>query len=222
MFDLSFIFLTRTECEQTGTTALHHAAKANSADMVVLLLSSGAGPNAMDHDGNTPLHFCQGVDLALQMVGYGARPGLKNNKKRVASSLGGKSLKQAEKKYAKLPVVDMDIEPLSEGNSQWRPDGACGAGLRAGCLFKTACLLCPLTLFCLSTFPPLYSPADASPTCDLCNSKFSMVNRRHHCRRCGLLVCAKCSGHNATQHGNSKKDSKLRVCDPCFNLLRRE
>ena len=29
--------------------------------------------------------------------------------------------------------------------------------------------------------------------CLLCNSSFSLLNRRHHCRRCGKCVCNTCA-----------------------------
>lgn len=43
---------------------------------------------------------------------------------------------------------------------------------------------------------------------------FSMFNRRHHCRRCGRVVCGNCSTKKLqiTQYG----DIPVRVCDDCF------
>lgn len=40
-----------------GLTALHLAAMLFRADMVVKLLKKGANPNALDGDGNNPLHY---------------------------------------------------------------------------------------------------------------------------------------------------------------------
>mmetsp|Transcript_52964 Transcript_52964/g.123781 ORF Transcript_52964/g.123781 Transcript_52964/m.123781 type:complete len:183 (-) Transcript_52964:511-1059(-) len=57
-------------------------------------------------------------------------------------------------------------------------------------------------------------PDKASPHCVVCMSAFTSVHRRHHCRRCGLLVCGSCSGHKA-----ATGDGRQRVCDGCFNLL---
>ena len=31
--------------------------------------------------------------------------------------------------------------------------------------------------------------------CKICDDKFSFMNRRHHCRKCGLLVCGGCSAN---------------------------
>ena len=39
----------------------------------------------------------------------------------------------------------------------------------------------------------VWVPDSHAKNCTVCNDKFSFVNRRHHCRRCGALVCGKCS-----------------------------
>eukprot|EP00943_MAST-04B_sp_MAST-4B-sp1_P009601 g9601.t1 len=64
----------------------------------------------------------------------------------------------------------------------------------------------------------------ARKTCNDCNLLFTIRRRRHHCRRCGLLFCKKCSGEKyrldtyMSPFGKVKnsKDEKLRVCDRCF------
>ena len=35
--------------------------------------------------------------------------------------------------------------------------------------------------------------AEDGPICNHCGSEFSAVNRRHHCRKCGALVCVVCA-----------------------------
>ena len=44
-----------------------------------------------------------------------------------------------------------------------------------------------------STSAAIWVPDTHKSNCSLCNDKFTFVNRRHHCRRCGELVCGKCS-----------------------------
>eukprot|EP00794_Sanderia_malayensis_P017006 gene17006-18719_t len=48
-------------------------------------------------------------------------------------------------------------------------------------------------------------------------SKFTAINRRHHCRRCGLVVCGNCSSRKfLLTHISSKP---IRVCDTCYEKL---
>lgn len=44
--------------------------------------------------------------------------------------------------------------------------------------------------------------------------KFSLLNRRHHCRRCGRVVCAGCS-QKLTLIDNVSR----RTCDDCFRQI---
>ena len=48
--------------------------------------------------------------------------------------------------------------------------------------------------------------------CASCNDKFTLTNRKHHCRNCGQIFCGKCSAKKAKT--TTSKD-KVRVCDPC-------
>eukprot|EP00754_Rhynchopus_humris_P013813 Rhum_TRINITY_DN14345_c19_g1::Rhum_TRINITY_DN14345_c19_g1_i1::g.84891::m.84891 len=41
---------------------------------------------------------------------------------------------------------------------------------------------------------PAWTPDESSPTCPCCHTPFSLFHRRHHCRSCGQLACASCSG----------------------------
>ncbi|KAM3962427.1 zinc finger FYVE-type containing 26 spastizin [Aphomia sociella] len=52
--------------------------------------------------------------------------------------------------------------------------------------------------------------------CMLCHTSiFSMIIRRHHCRRCGRLVCHACS-RNRMQVPTYPSSVKFRVCDDCY------
>lgn len=75
----------------------------------------------------------------------------------------------------------------------------------------------------------------SSSHCSICNKHFGRIlQRRHHCRYCGRLVCASCSNNRATlpnsiasSSGNTSssnkdkdgKDDSVRVCDPCYRVL---
>eukprot|EP00300_Choanocystis_sp_HF-7_P036612 c52479_g1_i1.p1 GENE.c52479_g1_i1~~c52479_g1_i1.p1 ORF type:complete len:532 (+),score=67.67 c52479_g1_i1:59-1654(+) len=54
---------------------------------------------------------------------------------------------------------------------------------------------------------PVWIPDDSAQTCTYCKSSFTMVRRRHHCRRCGNVVCNKCS---------KEKVEGQRTCTSCF------
>ena len=56
---------------------------------------------------------------------------------------------------------------------------------------------------------------DVVSECMVCNTRrFSLLNRRHHCRRCGRVVCSNCA-KNMTLIGNIPK----RTCDDCFKQI---
>ncbi|RHW70121.1 zinc finger protein [Trypanosoma brucei equiperdum] len=61
--------------------------------------------------------------------------------------------------------------------------------------------------------------SDVSGCCK-CNVSFSLTTRRHHCRKCGLVVCSKCSRYriNLSSHDS---DTPKRVCRHCFHTLRK-
>jgi hypothetical protein len=45
---------------------------------------------------------------------------------------------------------------------------------------------------------PSWQPDSSAVSCPICTSAFTFFNRRHHCRRCGRVVCAACSPHRIT------------------------
>lgn len=50
--------------------------------------------------------------------------------------------------------------------------------------------------------------------CMICNKSFTLLNRRHHCRKCGKVVCGRCSEHKTTL----KNIGLARVCDECYSV----
>ncbi|KAG7334503.1 hypothetical protein KOW79_002910 [Hemibagrus wyckioides] len=53
--------------------------------------------------------------------------------------------------------------------------------------------------------------------CMVCQrERFTMFNRRHHCRRCGRLVCHACSSRKMVVEGS---EEPVRVCDQCYNFF---
>lgn len=73
-----------------------------------------------------------------------------------------------------------------------------------------------------SIFAITWIPDQASAICMRCSDRFTMTQRRHHCRKCGFVVCGACSKKQALiRHIHPTK--RLRVCDICHpNLLKAE
>lgn len=55
--------------------------------------------------------------------------------------------------------------------------------------------------------------------CMLCRTAFTMTTRRHHCRKCGGIFCAKCSAKKITLLKLGFVQP-VRVCDSCFSRER--
>ena len=45
---------------------------------------------------------------------------------------------------------------------------------------------------------PRWQPDNEVSSCPICGTQFSLLWRRHHCRKCGRVVCASCSPHRIT------------------------
>lgn len=56
---------------------------------------------------------------------------------------------------------------------------------------------------------------NSTPQCERCASHFSFIKRRHHCRKCGMIVCQGCSSYEAVIPDSPYKEP-VRVCDGCF------
>ncbi|XP_054825928.1 zinc finger FYVE domain-containing protein 26 [Eublepharis macularius] len=72
--------------------------------------------------------------------------------------------------------------------------------------------------------PPLkhqWIPDETEGTCMVCKTeRFTMFNRRHHCRRCGRLVCSSCSTKKMVVE--DCRENLARVCDQCYNYYNKE
>lgn len=64
-------------------------------------------------------------------------------------------------------------------------------------------------------------PDTQQSVCMVCQrERFTMFNRRHHCRRCGRLVCQACSERKMAVEGCPGED--VRVCDQCYAFFHPE
>ncbi|XP_078070095.1 WD repeat and FYVE domain-containing protein 3 isoform X4 [Mustelus asterias] len=62
---------------------------------------------------------------------------------------------------------------------------------------------------------------DGGDCCLGCSVRFSLTERRHHCRNCGQLFCQKCSRFQS-EIRRLKMSSPVRVCQNCYYNLQQE
>ncbi|XP_044744611.1 pleckstrin homology domain-containing family F member 2 isoform X1 [Coccinella septempunctata] len=64
----------------------------------------------------------------------------------------------------------------------------------------------------------VWVPDVEAPNCMHCKkTQFTLINRRHHCRKCGAVVCGPCSNKRFLLPNQSSKP--LRVCLHCYDIL---
>ncbi|XP_052182614.1 1-phosphatidylinositol-3-phosphate 5-kinase FAB1B-like [Diospyros lotus] len=65
-----------------------------------------------------------------------------------------------------------------------------------------------------------WMPDQSCRVCYECDSQFTLLNRRHHCRHCGRVFCAKCTSNWVPALGSPRTGreewEKIRVCNFCF------
>lgn len=61
---------------------------------------------------------------------------------------------------------------------------------------------------------PVWVPDSNTTACQLCEQPFTVVRRKHHCRSCGQVFCARCSS-NAVPLPHLSYNRPVRVCNNC-------
>ncbi|GAA0141595.1 kinase [Lithospermum erythrorhizon] len=64
-----------------------------------------------------------------------------------------------------------------------------------------------------------WMPDHSCLVCYECDSQFTLFNRRHHCRLCGRVFCAKCTSNFipvTPSDQSTTGEEKIRVCNFCF------
>ncbi|XP_021610348.1 1-phosphatidylinositol-3-phosphate 5-kinase FAB1B isoform X2 [Manihot esculenta] len=66
-----------------------------------------------------------------------------------------------------------------------------------------------------------WMPDQSCRVCYECDSQFTIINRRHHCRLCGRVFCAKCTANSVPASSSDQRTppeewEKIRVCNYCF------
>jgi len=59
---------------------------------------------------------------------------------------------------------------------------------------------------------------DTADSCQDCRVRFTIYERRHHCRNCGRLFCSACSRYQA-EIPKLQIHQQVRVCRQCYNTL---
>ncbi|XP_025903296.1 lateral signaling target protein 2 homolog [Nothoprocta perdicaria] len=66
---------------------------------------------------------------------------------------------------------------------------------------------------------PEWVPDSSCSQCSACRAPFTLLRRRHHCRSCGKIFCARCSPHTAAlPHFGQPRP--VRVCTHCYAVHR--
>lgn len=66
-----------------------------------------------------------------------------------------------------------------------------------------------------------WMPDHSCRVCYECDTQFTFLNRRHHCRRCGRVFCGKCTSNSipvlcADPRTLCEEWERIRVCNYCF------
>ncbi|KAF5732083.1 hypothetical protein HS088_TW18G00772 [Tripterygium wilfordii] len=66
-----------------------------------------------------------------------------------------------------------------------------------------------------------WMPDHSCAVCYDCDSQFTLLNRRHHCRLCGRIFCSKCTSNSVSTPSTDPRPAwdnleKIRVCNYCF------
>lgn len=66
--------------------------------------------------------------------------------------------------------------------------------------------------------PTRWVPDHISSNCSSCGQQFSVMLRRHHCRKCGAVFCDSCSSHQIAVPDEHFYDP-VRVCKTCYESI---
>uniref|UniRef100_A0A0E0AW40 1-phosphatidylinositol-3-phosphate 5-kinase n=1 Tax=Oryza glumipatula TaxID=40148 RepID=A0A0E0AW40_9ORYZ len=64
-----------------------------------------------------------------------------------------------------------------------------------------------------------WMPDQSCRVCYDCDAQFTILNRRHHCRHCGRVFCARCTANSVPRApGDAAREDgeRIRVCNYCF------
>jgi ankyrin repeat protein len=231
---------------ETMLTPLHEAAGKSLVDLVALLVEWGADVNARDKFNNTALRMCASnaqsfatIDSFKQTVkilldaGADINAGTTinttslhsvvkwGNIEAVKFMLENRANPNIETKKKELPIdfaKDTEMIHLLDGVTKPRekPSPAADTSKPSESTAeggsKTAEELRATYSY------DNWMPDSKAKDCIECGKSFSVINRKHHCRNCGLIFCDKCSS-NRVKIPSKGFNSAVRVCPPCKREL---
>eukprot|EP00300_Choanocystis_sp_HF-7_P037075 c53067_g1_i1.p1 GENE.c53067_g1_i1~~c53067_g1_i1.p1 ORF type:complete len:612 (+),score=143.66 c53067_g1_i1:39-1838(+) len=81
--------------------------------------------------------------------------------------------------------------------------------------FMAGCESRQTVLWKLEASRPRWVPNHEAHRCLNCGDKFTLTTRRHHCRKCGCVFCAKCCDKKVSLPALLGTDERVRVCQTC-------
>lgn len=225
-----------------GETALHLAATNDNANISTALIENGVDIDALDENSNNALHIAVQHSnlhtirclLTESNINAEALNGKGQNSLHVLSQYGKDNAAAIFELFREaMPDYPID-QPDLEGNTAMllayingngtlcralvKANTCLGATNRHGCSIFNATVASKQLLFNLLDMLSKEPPWCDGENCLECGVKFGIKTRKHHCRHCGRLLCAKCSTRDMpiVKYNLSKP---VRVCDICFDVL---
>lgn len=223
-------------------TALHIAAEKDHSIICSILLENHIDFDAIDVNSNNALHIaCQKGNLSTckvllteSRISANALNSRAQNPVHLLATYGRENAAAIfDIFFESMP--DYPINKLDgDGNSPLLlayingNGNLCRALIKAGSCLGTCnndginifnCMVATKNLlYRLLDFLPQEPPWTLNDQCLECGVKFGITNRKHHCRHCGRILCAKCSGKDLPiLKFNLTKP--VRVCEVCFDVL---
>ncbi|EFA05099.1 zinc finger FYVE domain-containing protein 9 [Tribolium castaneum] len=104
------------------------------------------------------------------------------------------------------PSTDTVEEPAREAAPTEPPEGGAGDQLEPPQVSDAT----------LGKQAPVWIPDSEALNCQHCDTKFTVIKRRHHCRACGYVLCSKCCN---LKYRLEYLDDVARVCTKCYEQL---